>query len=1301
MAGCVGCPVTAVSLLATSRRNLCLYSQGSGLMRVWMDGSNNTTTSQPHTVFSNGTTLIHGIRHNNGQSLTAIYGGRQVALLQNVVEEMPIENIPLMLSSSSNTATTKQSDAMQCSDWIWDVQWVDSSTSSSDSTSTSTSSHSNNNHHCLLIGLAHNTVELWSFNKNQECLVATKLQIWRGAKRCLTYCLDFLVVEENHSTSVHVAVGTAMQDIRLWSLEIIPTQPQQEPLAIDVPEQACLLGHKGVIHNLKWVPTQPQQQSLVSASDDRSVRLWRDHQCVWIGWGHTARIWGLGTIILQQQASSHDTTIIVSTGEDATTRLWELETGTQLEILRGHACQCIWSVDTSSNNQDGAMIATGGNDGTVALYHVEPTQSDSVVNLDGIHPSTLLVPDDRPPPPKSNNHGANDDQKMSDAPKIHDCATTTTTCNDSEPKAKKTKKHKKKKKADPGQVVFAMKFYTAHKLLLTTRTGNVFSIDTTCMNTSRRAVADDGEPEWDCLGSWASSPTTIGTQQDIESSVDSTGGCSMAVHLARDDDKTKRAVLWVSVGTTQGEIVLMKIPDDDPNGSSTTEATGTTERLVIHSPKKYRSVQRVAWLVGDADNAADSKNESTTTMTLISFHVDAVLWWSIQASSFGKQITVEPTLALEMGTRAIPICFAHDSIHSKLFVGDTRGNLAMFDVNDPAQEAADNKFTGKEVRTPLDILNRLHQKEHVTDVVVMASPVTVNAAETDQSAKDYQRILSAGNDGCINETYYNIQTGTFCSGLSVNASSALTGIAQVWVIPEVEGENVIVAGYYGNTFVVLNVSCGYELFRVDTGGRQRLHDHYAACLENAFASEAHANSPMMLHNMAVCSNRKKDGRNEILLHQKVTNADQAVVRWQRHQYTLGVGLHGETIYSASFFPHHVLPDGTVKTWALVTGSEDCASRISLFQNGTLTCTKRLPPQESCVRAVCSSTHHAEGHTTTLIVVGGGKLMLQFFLVHNRLLPNEAVKFDTTPASTGDALIRFMGNGVSREKASIDHRINSVCSILLETTDSTVGDSVASCPLAVVTAGDSEGNCHIYLITVDIGGFKKQSWRGLPLPKPDLVRRPILSVEMVKVGSHLLLFVGTTGGDIELWELPSDASAEEWNVLLDPKAAAATTFPATRLAQYHAHQMGVNSISACTLNNDTVLVCSGGDDQAITLSEFQIATATTATMRRSITVREASSSAIKEVLLLGKNRILSVGYSQRLALWECKSPKSKSDDRPDPLDGDDTGLELVWTAACSVGDVNCMACTTNTTCGRVVAVCGAGVALYSLPKEPIT
>ena len=86
-------------------------------------------------------------------------------------------------------------------------------------------------------------------------------------------------------------------------------------------------------------------------------------------------------------------------------------------------------------------------------------------------------------------------------------------------------------------------------------------------------------------------------------------------------------------------------------------------------------------------------------------------------------------------------------------------------------------------------------------------------------------LLSSGNDRCINEYSKNSKTYfTLRKAISLPVSN-LTRINYCGYIPQNVGlDRVFVDVYYSNKFVLCNITLGYKLIYVDTGGRQRLHD---------------------------------------------------------------------------------------------------------------------------------------------------------------------------------------------------------------------------------------------------------------------------------------------------------------------------------------------------------------------------------------------------------------------------------------------------------------------------------------------
>jgi len=192
-------------------------------------------------------------------------------------------------------------------------------------------------------------------------------------------------------------------------------------------------------------------------------------------------------------------------------------------------------------------------------------------------------------------------------------------------------------------------------------------------------------------------------------------------------------------------------------------------------------------------------------------------------------------------------------------------------------------------------------------------------------------------------------------------------------------------------------------------------------------------------------------------------------------------------------------------------------------------------------------------------------------------------------------------------------------------------------------------------------------------------------------------MGTTGGDIELFDLPASLSqlqdcwdnfASLWNPL----------------GRYHGHQMGANAISGQILSLETannkmraiVSIVSGGDDQALCISRVGLEQIDECDTRLQLVqdpelkvIPEASFSAIKgvsHVRFRGQRFVLSVGYSQQLSIWRFHSD-------------DDMLLQCTSRLPVDLGDVNCLSVYQSPDESTyLVAVCGMGVEMFRQGKS---
>ena len=145
-------------------------------------------------------------------------------------------------------------------------------------------------------------------------------------------------------------------------------------------------------------------------------------------------------------------------------------------------------------------------------------------------------------------------------------------------------------------------------------------------------------------------------------------------------------------------------------------------------------------------------------------------------------------------------------------------------------------------------------------------------------------------------------------------------------------------------------------------------------------------------------------------------------------------------------------------------------------------------------------------------------------------------------------------------------------------------------------------------------------------------------------------------------------------------------------------MGTNTISASVLSmtetetgtSTSVFVCTGGDDQAVCSCLLSMETDNcksqlklSCTLNPQVT-REASFSAIKGIAQFCYNKrrfVITVGYSQQLALWEYSHK--------------DTSLHLVDNLLIDLGDINCLAIKNKPQSNPLVVIGGFGVETVSI------
>jgi serine/threonine protein kinase len=132
---------------------------------------------------------------------------------------------------------------------------------------------------------------------------------------------------------------------------------RDEGIKWDHPTQIVppLMGHTG---SISYVTFSRDGKTLVTSSDDDTVRLWNVDRRTQIGTleGHTNSV--------LEVAFSPDGKTLASGSTDKTVRLWNVERRTQIGTLNGHTN----SVLEVAFSPDGETLASGGRDRTVLLW---------------------------------------------------------------------------------------------------------------------------------------------------------------------------------------------------------------------------------------------------------------------------------------------------------------------------------------------------------------------------------------------------------------------------------------------------------------------------------------------------------------------------------------------------------------------------------------------------------------------------------------------------------------------------------------------------------------------------------------------------------------------------------------------------------------------------------------------------------------------------------------------------------------------------------------------------------------------
>jgi len=1256
----LGGPITFVTFVKNydDELNSCLiYAHGSWIISTFPLGSSTNTIKKykcsPFAVEDNRHkgSIVHGMKQsysaaaaNETTDLWIVYGNRKLSILSGGLTSN-------WLQHSIRVSEDSVAPYMVVSDWIWDARFL------------LVEQKQQSCYYKAAIGLANNIVEIWKFKRttteqNKDSFLP--LRLFRlGEVKCITYCMKFygwhheedgdifpigkndniFKTERTTSDSLMIASGTCFSEVIVWQVNTTMSE-QADNLAKLIQR---IQGHSGAVYSIAWQhhkTIKSDEWFLASTSDDRTVRVWKMNwdtklfEQLWCGYGHTSRVWDVIFLRPPKDANSNTALTIASVGEEGIVRVWNITTTqtpttatTNTALFRGHydgLKMCLWKIASLTIGAT-SSLAVAGNDGGVKLYSYHHQQSlmpcatndyDSSGTLqNGTTKIVVRVP--------SLSAGARMIPNRGD-----DIVSTPTVL---QRKSVETERHHMptaERKLSECTICSAQFYPTdRNRVLVSMKSGALWTLH---LKTS--------SPPSDCWEVhspwWSSSRSSNGNSVSFPHEAN-----CMSIHPDGN---------IVAFGSTKGDIALVSIVPDHKE-----------QPTVINAERRF-TIQGLHWITND---------------TLITFHIKGVvsLWALVMIDKSPSIPSLQLSRIFDMKTSGVPTSCSFENESQLLFVGDSRGNIAMFDANkqiEPSSDGSDKAVVAiVYIEEAAGTLKNAHGKEHVTGMVVSS----VNNGL-------HLRLISVGLDGCLTESnvvFDSHRNSYIIQKAFSRAISSLSSLSHVWVI---DGR-VIVGGFQGATFSLWDTTNGFELLSVKSGGRQRRH---IVLLDEKSIINSKAVQYSLL---AICASSSSETAKGSLQKQKIGSHEihAYFMSYQDDNHTVGnsgasalisletfknlsMPFHGETVNDVCW-----VKTSDSERMLLLSGSKNGTVNLCVYNNCSFVAPAiSMPPHESSVKAVCCSRH--PGRKTSLLVTAGGKLLINFYRLE---------ELDKAFGGCQPYSLHLLCCHKPKIKAAIDHRINAVTALPFI-------HQVASKSWHVVLAGDSNGCLHLFV--VDELNFCRTITGQLICAD----NRPILCLDVVDSGFHhgLFAFAGNSTGEVCIWHISyeelvnnaSQANPGEHHHSYE-------VFPAERLYTYQAHQMGTNTVSALAEEMDyktMVTISSGGDDQALVLCTLQVSLLPDSSRNIKVVrlVKEnQNESCLRSVkLMAGRNCyfLYAVGYEQRLTAW-MYSKAGK--------------LERVSQIGVDVFDVASMVCIENSEAKKsaslTFAVSGEGVQTLSL------
>lgn len=195
-----------------------------------------------------------------------------------------------------------------------------------------------------------------------------------GPKECLFYSLSFYCLKVNGSAvKVRIAAGNVMHSIAIWDVRFSLNQFQLECSEVDNYKE--LNGHEGSIFKIAWDLSR-DGDTIASVSDDRTVRVWncKSGEQILCLMGHKARIWDVVFLTNPFDNAS----LLLTCGEDFTTRLWDVDHKLALLVLSGQRGKNVWTCSSNIHFHyhplhegiEDCFITSAGADSSISVWNL-------------------------------------------------------------------------------------------------------------------------------------------------------------------------------------------------------------------------------------------------------------------------------------------------------------------------------------------------------------------------------------------------------------------------------------------------------------------------------------------------------------------------------------------------------------------------------------------------------------------------------------------------------------------------------------------------------------------------------------------------------------------------------------------------------------------------------------------------------------------------------------------------------------------------------------------------------------------